>query len=1188
MKAAHVPIIAIIVLTACSPVLFGSTGGSQTSTFEVTYVEPTPTEPELVPFPQEARSAIEYVLAILERFIISPVPIRIEAKWRQAPGESKIAVGGPPGTFGGFPGGVPETFYPGALANALSESDVSPGAPEIIIWFRDDVPWYLGTDGGVGPDQVDFATVALHELIHGLGFLGSMRFADADPSLPACGDGMGCWGLPAGNGLVLPTIFDRFAKAYSGERLLDLPNHSAELGQALREHVVFDHEYVREAHNGEPARLWTPSSWEQDSSYSHLDPNDSGSDLLMTPAIPYGETQHHPGPLALAILETMGFKINNNDHFRSRFPLEGWSGQTSGSNHYATRQPGEPNHSTDGTIGAGSLWWQWTAPASGQLMLDTHGSDFDTRLSVYTGSDLSSLQWVASQDLVQSTEQLTFSVVGGTTYQIAVEGPIGEAGNIALQWQLKDIDIGIIARGLSDPGLLGNPFLYVVAISNASSTQVATDIPLTGLLPAGLHYVGALPNGLCLEAAQGFTCTIASLGTKKTIALEIQVLPESIGEFDVDFSVSAGRDLNPLNNTIQLTTVVLDPSLLILPFQMRLPSSNLAQSGDLFGYSVAIHGDTAVVGAPQAGAADEGRAHVFRWDGSQWTLWQGLQGGDSVRGAGFGRSVAIHGDVIAVGAPLSESGGISAGAVYLFRNEADAWIQHQKLVAGDAAQGGEFGSSISIPDNQMMIIGSPGDDDRGPGSGSAYVFERSDGVWLLQNKLTALDGTPGDRFGTSVAVDSYRAVIGAPLADGVVPSSGAAYSFVKTAVTWSAGQKFIVGAGGDKVGNSIGMSQDLLVVGLPFRDFNGGNNGVVFGYRWDGSDWVEKTQLPIQAGSVDLFGWAVDLSGSRAVIGSPLDDDRGSASGSAFIADYKDGGWVERRKLIGWYLRGGDEFGRAVAIDGTRAIVGAPSEPDPQSSQIIRTGGAYIYNTDSLSNLTISLKEPSTPDTYYKGESFLVEWTSQNSFPSDRVRIELRRDTTPRGLVQPDGLNWQVVAYGIENTGSYVVNIPSYLATAEDWRLYVISNGRDASDATGFTFSISTRPPDPPPCAVGDALCLYTVDPCRVIDTRLTSPLASGISREIPVAGLCGIPMTARAVVINVTAVSSTGPGYISLWPSDRPQPGTSVINFMAGQTRANNAVLGVASDTGTLEARSLVGGSGSVHMILDVSGYFQ
>jgi hypothetical protein len=117
----------------------------------------------------------------------------------------------------------------------------------------------------------------------------------------------------------------------------------------------------------------------------------------------------------------------------------------------------------------------------------------------------------------------------------------------------------------------------------------------------------------------------------------------------------------------------------------------------------------------------------------------------------------------------------------------------------------------------------------------------------------------------------------------------------------------------------------------------------------------------------------------------------------------------------------------------------------------------------------------------------------------------------------------------------------------------------------------------------------YTVTPCRLLDTRSTAALLSQVLQSIPVAGLCGVPSTAQSVVLNVTVVSPTGSGHISLWPADLPTPSTSVINFATGQTRGNNVIVGLATDGGgNLAAKAVVAGSGTVHLILDVSGYFQ
>jgi Tol biopolymer transport system component len=117
---------------------------------------------------------------------------------------------------------------------------------------------------------------------------------------------------------------------------------------------------------------------------------------------------------------------------------------------------------------------------------------------------------------------------------------------------------------------------------------------------------------------------------------------------------------------------------------------------------------------------------------------------------------------------------------------------------------------------------------------------------------------------------------------------------------------------------------------------------------------------------------------------------------------------------------------------------------------------------------------------------------------------------------------------------------------------------------------------------------LFTVTPCRVLDTRSGPALASGVPRQVAFSS-CGVPATAKAVAVNVTVVQPTGNGNLTLYPGDLEPTGTSTINFPAGVTRANNAVLGLALDgTGTVAVLPFVTGAGTVHVLVDVSGYFE
>lgn len=123
----------------------------------------------------------------------------------------------------------------------------------------------------------------------------------------------------------------------------------------------------------------------------------------------------------------------------------------------------------------------------------------------------------------------------------------------------------------------------------------------------------------------------------------------------------------------------------------------------------------------------------------------------------------------------------------------------------------------------------------------------------------------------------------------------------------------------------------------------------------------------------------------------------------------------------------------------------------------------------------------------------------------------------------------------------------------------------------------------------GQLLDYYTVAPCRLVDTRPDAPLISGEPRILTMVGSCGVPASARAISVNVTAIGATGSGNIKLWPGDLPQPVTSSINFATDIARANNAIVSLATDgSGEVAAVSSVAGGGTVHLVIDVNGYFE
>lgn len=199
-------------------------------------------------------------------------------------------------------------------------------------------------------------------------------------------------------------------------------------------------------------------------------------------------------------------------------------------------------------------------------------------------------------------------------------------------------------------------------------------------------------------------------------------------------------------------------------------------SSDVFGWSVAIDGNTAVIGAylDDVSGENSGSAYVFTRAGEVWTEQAKLLPGDGAATYHFGISVALDGDTAIIGARGDNNNG--PGSAYIFTRTRSVWTQQAKLVPADGADSDQFGYSVAI-DGDTAIIGAHWDDDHGENSGSAYVFTRAREAWTEQAKLLPTDGAADDGFGYSVALDGVTALVGAPYDDDNGNPSGSAYVF---------------------------------------------------------------------------------------------------------------------------------------------------------------------------------------------------------------------------------------------------------------------------------------------------------------------------------------------------------------------------------------------------------------------------
>lgn len=254
-------------------------------------------------FPPAAQTAFQEAVNIWESRIVSSVPIQVDAHWTDLGGGGLLGSAGATEYFR-FTGG--HIYYPAALGEALCACGEVFGTFEITANFNSSfADWYLGTDGNPPADKYDFTTVVLHELGHGLGFLGSYFVSGSS----------GAWGLDHGVHFdPLPYDDDAWSAASGGSRLTDTSafgNPSGALKAQLTDgSVYFGGAEVRAANGGNRAELYAPSTWQPGSSLSHFDEDAfpaGTTNALMTPFLSAQEALHDPGPLTLALFRDLGW-----------------------------------------------------------------------------------------------------------------------------------------------------------------------------------------------------------------------------------------------------------------------------------------------------------------------------------------------------------------------------------------------------------------------------------------------------------------------------------------------------------------------------------------------------------------------------------------------------------------------------------------------------------------------------------------------------------------------------------------------------------------------------------------------------------------------------------------------------------------------------------------------------------------
>jgi hypothetical protein len=352
------------------------------------------------------------------------------------------------------------------------------------------------------------------------------------------------------------------------------------------------------------------------------------------------------------------------------------------------------------------------------------------------------------------------------------------------------------------------------------------------------------------------------------------------------------------------------------------------QSFDYFGQVVAIDGDILVVGASgnDSSGVNSGAAYVYERSSGRWELSAQLMPSNASELDYFGRSVAVEGETIVIGARGADGFVPESGAAFVFQRTGGIWSEIAKLSADDGVGGDYFGESLAISGG-TVVVGARMDDDVSTNRGSAYVFREMSGAWQQVAKLTASDGAPYDFFGSSVAIDSNIVLVGAPYDDDLGDASGACYLFQEQGGQWHEVAKLTAGDNTpwwDGFGASLAIEGDSIVVGSRDNDFYGISAGAVFVFRRQDDEWVQEALLRSAAARPQsYFGSSLDICQGRIVVGATQGNLARPQSGTVVLFQEGDSGWRQIGAFANRDPVDNDALGYSVAISASTVVSGA-------------------------------------------------------------------------------------------------------------------------------------------------------------------------------------------------------------------------------------------------------------------------
>jgi uncharacterized repeat protein (TIGR01451 family) len=620
-----------------------------------------------------------------------------------------------------------------------------------------------------------------------------------------------------------------------------------------------------------------------------------------------------------------------------------------------------------------------------------------------------------------------------------------------------------------------------------------------------------------------------------------------------------------------------------------------------FGQAVALDGDSLLVGSPgdvEAGVSDAGAAYVFVRVAGSWSLSQRLANSAPEAFANAGSAVALQGDWALVGAP----GDSWAGRVFAFQRAGGAWTEVASLAAADGLQGDNFGAALGLSGDTAIVGASDAQGPTGFISGAAYLFVRDGtGNWVQQQKLS--DESPEYPYdlGAAVAIVGDTALV-APA--GGVLSPGAVLLFARESGVWTLEQRILAsdGAPQDAFGSALAVSGQTVAVGARGADTPAGRNSgaayVLVPAVTDLAVTIGGTPASVAQGDLVTYTIVVSNNGSEV---APVVDLVSSVDPGLVVESAS----ATQGSCTHLTSGGACELGSVPAgASATVTVVAAGALVGTQASRAeIRWSGSDPDPGNNMSSVS-TIVSPGAPADVAVTVSSSTQWAQVGTFVVYEVEVENLGPGMAAGVEVDDSTPPGLVPYQVLGDCDSLPCVFPRILEGEQRQLVVffeIPPTYPGPDPIVNTATVSSLTDDPvaannsssastPFFLPSGNLAYNTVTACRLLDTRDPAsagplPLEAGTVRTFSSSD-CGVPLTAKAIAVNVTVTEPTAIGNLRLYPAGSPVPPVSTLNYGMSQTRANNAVVSLSHE----HSFSIRVGqsSGTVHVIVDVFGYFE